>query len=150
MSLHQTILADMNAAMKSRDAETLGVLRMLKAAFLNVEKSSAEASAELDDAAVLGVLQKEAKKRKESAAAFTAGGRDDLAAQENLELAIIEKYLPAEMTDDALLVIVNEVLGDGPADMSQFGALMGQVMQKVAGGADGNRVRAVLQKRLQQ
>ena len=145
MSLHETILADLTTAMKARDAETLGVLRLMKAALLNAEKDGGPASM-LSDEQVIDVLQKEAKKRKDSIEAFTAGDRGDLAETEKAELAIIERYLPAPFTDDEVRAMIAAVIQ--ATDAPNFGAVMGKVMQEVGGRADGKKVKELIQEQL--
>jgi hypothetical protein len=146
MSLQKTILTDLTEAMKAQDAQTLGVLRMLKAAFLN-ESKAASGSDELADEQVMTLLKREAKKRKEAIAAYTKGNRPELAEIEESELAIIEKYLPEQMSDEDINAIIEAVL-DGMSD-PQFGTAMGVVMQKTAGQADGGRVKELLTQALQ-
>lgn len=145
MSLQQTVLTDLVHAMKTQDAETLGVLRMLKAAFLH-EAKSVGGSDELDDATVLAILKKEGKKRKDSIDAYTRGNRIDLADIEKRELAIIEKYLPQELSDEEIDAIVDAVIQE--MSNPQFGAVMGAAMKEIAGRADGDRVKACVEKKL--
>jgi uncharacterized protein YqeY len=144
MSLHEAILADLTTAMKERNTEKLGVLRLIKAALLNAEKSTAENM--MTDEDVLVVLQKEAKKRKDSIEAFTKGDRVDLAATEQAELKIIEQYLPAPFTDDEVRAIIMTVIKETPTP--NFGAVMGPVMQQVGGRADGKKVKELIQEQL--
>ncbi len=131
--------------MKERNTETLGVLRLIKAALLNVEKDST-ATDTLSDEQVLTVLQKEAKKRKDSIEAFTKGERSDLAATEQAELTIIEHYLPAPFTDDEVRAIITTVMKE--IDAPNFGTVMGPVMQQVGGRADGKKVKELIQEQL--
>lgn len=133
----------MVTAMKQKEVERLNTLRMIKAALLNRQKESAGGSDELSDDAVIEVLQKEAKKRKESIAAFTDAGRNELAATEQSELAVIEGYLPAAMSPDEIRQIVEQVVAS--MDAPNFGAVMGATMKEVGSRADGNDVRAVVQ-----
>lgn len=136
----------MVTAMKQKETERLATLRMLKAALLNLAKESGE-EGDLSDETVIGALQKEAKKRKESISAFQEAGRDDLVAQEQAELDIIDTYLPEAMPVEEIQAIVKEVVDS--MDNPNFGAVMGAAMQKVAGRADGNAVRAVVQETLE-
>ncbi len=145
MTLQERLLDDMKTAMKSKDAETLGVLRMLKAALLNLEKESGEAG--LDDAQVITALQKEAKKRRDAIDSFVSGGRQDLADVETAELEIINRYLPAPFTDDEIRAIIQEVIAG--LDAPQFGSVMGPVMARVSGRADGAVVKQLIQEQLQ-
>jgi uncharacterized protein len=145
MSLHQTILTDLNTGMKERDVDRVAILRMLKAALLNAQKETGK-SDDLADDEVLAILQREAKKRKEAIEAFTKADRSDLVATEQKELAVIETYLPTQFTDDEIRAIITEVKNSAPT--ADFGAVMGQVMKKVNGRADGNRVRQLVQESL--
>lgn len=132
-------------AMKQKETETLSTLRMMKAAILNIQKESGS-DEDLSDEQVIAVLQKEAKKRKESIAAFQEANRDDLIAQEQSELDLINTYLPESMPTEEIQAIVQEVIAS--MDAPNFGAVMGQSMQKIGARADGNDVRAVVQELL--
>ncbi len=145
MSFHETILADLTTAMKERNAEKLGVLRLMKAALLHAEKEHGDSSA-LSDEQVIAVLQKEAKKRKDSIDAFTKGGRADLAETEQFELALIEQYLPAPFTDEEVRAIITSVIAE--VGTANFGAVMGKVMQEVGGRADGKIVKELIQEHI--
>ena len=145
MSLHETLSADLTTAPKERAPDTLSVLRLIKAALLNAEKDSG-ASEMLSDEQVLAVLQKEAKKRKDSIEAFTKGERADLAATEQAELTLIERYLPAPFTDDEVRAIITTVIKETATP--NFGAVMGPVMQQVGGRADGKKVKELIQEQL--
>ncbi|MFH1426847.1 MAG: GatB/YqeY domain-containing protein [Candidatus Kerfeldbacteria bacterium] len=144
MSLHDTILADLTAAMKERDTDRVAVLRLIKSALLNTAKETG--AEKLDDATVIATLQREAKKRRESITAFEAGDRMDLADQEKKELAIIEGYLPEQLSEDEIRAAVQAVIGEMGSD--NFGAVMGAVMKKLQGRADGNQVKSVVEKLL--
>ncbi|MBI2411338.1 MAG: GatB/YqeY domain-containing protein [Candidatus Kerfeldbacteria bacterium] len=143
MSLQQTILADLTHAMKERDADTVSVLRMIKSSFILASKE-AGGSEELSDEIVLALLRKEAKKRQESATAFRQGNRVDLAEKEEKELSLIERYLPAQLSEDEIMQVVARVAAE--VGTQNFGALMGAVMKKLHGQADGNTVRTLVQK----
>lgn len=145
MSLHTTILSDLSAAMKEQDEQKVSTLRMVKAALLHAQKETGD-DADLDDETVLSLLSKEAKKRKESAEAFRSGDREELAAKEDAELAIIEAYLPAQASDDDIRAAVQSVIDDMGGD--NFGAVMGAAMKKLQGQADGNRVKTIVQELL--
>jgi len=144
MSLRDQIQQDLIAAMKARETEKLGVLRMLKSAIGAFEVSGkTKIDATADD--VLAIVQREAKKRKESIRQFEEGGREDLAAAERAELEIIEHYLPEMLGEDEVRVVVTEVIADmgasGPSDM---GKVMGAAMGRLKGQADGGLVREVV------
>lgn len=140
MNIIQQIEADIKTAMVQKDSQTLSVLRMLKSSLHN---KSIETKAELDDAQVVKVLKTEAKKRGDAAEAYRAGGRPELAAQEDEELIVIQKYLPAQLDDAAVRALIDEVvaeLGDG----AQFGVVMKTVMAKAGSQADGKQVSALV------
>lgn len=141
MSLYETILADLKQAMKERNAEKLSTLRMLKAGFLELEKSGSVD--ELTDEHVITVLKQQAKKRKESIQSFQDAGRDELAENEMNELAIIETYLPEQMSEDDIRVVVQGVIDQVGSD--NFGAVMGASMKQLNGQADGDMVRKVVE-----
>jgi hypothetical protein len=144
--LLEQINNDLKAAMKSRDAETLSVLRMLIAAARNKEITlRKDGEAELNDEQVVEVAASEIKKRKDSAEAYIVGGRQELADKESAEIKILEKYLPEQMSDEELEKVVKEVVDSG-AD--NFGKVMGQVMARVKGKADGVKVGEMVKKLL--
>ncbi len=138
---------DLKAAMKHRRHAELRTLRGLKAAIQTKELERGRGSLSEED--ILAVLQKQAKQRKDAMSQFEAGGRADLADKENEELAIIGTYLPQELTEAELEKIILEAVdaagASSPADM---GRVMGMVMPKVRGKADGNRVREIVTRTL--
>lgn len=135
---------DLHDAMRARDTVRSGTLRMTLTAITNAEVAGDEAR-ELSDDEVLKVVAKEAKKRKEAAAAFTGAGRPELAATEEAELVVLEGYLPAQLDDEALREIVDRaVAATGAIGMSQLGLVMKAAQGEVAGRADGGRVAAVV------
>lgn len=135
---------DLHDAMRARDTVRSGTLRMTLTAITNAEVSGDEAR-ELSDDEVLKVVAKEAKKRKEAAAAFTGAGRPELAATEEAELLVLEGYLPAQLDDEALREIVDRaVAATGATGMPQLGMVMKAAQGEVAGRADGGRVAAVV------
>ena len=144
------IRADLTAAMKARDSETVSVLRMAVAAVKEV-KVSGDQARELTDDDVMAVLTKEAKRREEAAAAFAEGGREEQAAKELAEKEILARYLPAPRTDEELGALVDEVLAsEGISEASQMGPAMKAVTAKVAGRRDGRAVSAMVRSRLNQ
>ena len=133
---------DLHDAMRARDTVRSGTLRMTLTAITNAEVAGDEAR-ELSDDEVLKVVAKEAKKRKEAAAAFTGAGRPELAATEEAELLVLEGYLPAQLDDEALREIVDRaVAATGATGMPQLGMVMKAAQGEVAGRADGGRVAA--------
>lgn len=148
MSLRERIETDLKTAMKARDTDTVGTLRMALAA-IKTEAAAAGSGGQVPDQRVEELLTKEVKQRVESAEAYEAGGRDDLAAKERREVEILRSYLPEQMSDDELAAVVDEAIAEagatGPGDMGQ---VMGAVMPKVKGRADGKQVNAMVRERL--
>jgi uncharacterized protein YqeY len=143
-SLKATVQRDLTAAMRERDQVRAGTLRMALTAISTEEVSGKEAR-ELTDDDVLKVLAKEAKRRKEAATAFTDAGRPEVAAKEDAELAVLEAYLPAQLSDAELESIVARAVEDtGATGMQQLGQVMKAAQAAVAGRADGGRVAAVV------
>jgi uncharacterized protein YqeY len=143
-TLKATVQQDLTTAMRERDQLRAGTLRMALTAITTEEVSGKEAR-ELTDDDVLRVIAKEAKKRKEAATAYTGAGRQELAAQEEAELAILEAYLPAQLSDDELAAIVSRAVDEtGATGMGQMGQVMKAAQAEVAGRADGGRVAAAV------
>lgn len=147
MPLKEKIKADTIAALKAKNERALETLRGVSAALQRREKEKAGTT--LTDEQVLEVIASEAKKRKEAIALFEQGGRQDLAAKERAELAILTEYLPAQLTDAELEAIVKDVIvATGATGAREFGKVMGAVMPQVKGKADGRRVSAAVKKLL--
>ena len=144
-TLKAQLRADLTAAMKARDELVKGTLRMTLTAVGNAEVAGTEAR-ELSDDEVLKVIAKEAKKRAESAEAFAAAGREELAAQERAEGEVLARYLPTQLTDDELAAIARTAVDETAAELGEQPGprQMGQVMKRAnaaaAGRADGGRV----------
>jgi uncharacterized protein len=142
MSLKDQITEDMKAAMRAKDSERLGTIRLLTAA---MKQKEVDERIELDDAAVIAVIDKMVKQRKDSITAFEQGGRADLAAKEAAELSVLQAYLPARLSADEVAAevkaIVAELGAKGPGDM---GKVMGAVKAKLAGKADMGQVSAAV------
>ena len=142
MSLYSTIIQDLQNAMKAREAERLSVLRMIKKAVDDERIAVGDREGEPEDDLVLKVLKRYKKQLEDAVKDFEKGGRADAADGMRSEIAVVEKYLPEEMSDEAIDAIVQEVLAEIPEDQRDFGRVMGTVMKKVAGQADGGRVKA--------
>lgn len=146
MSLKERITDDMKAAMRAKDAERLSTIRMLLAA---CKQREVDERIELDDAAVIGLVDKLIKQRKDSVAAFEQGGRADLAAKESAEIRVLEAYLPQRLSADevatAVAAIVASLGASGPGDM---GKVMGAAKAQLAGKADMASVSAAVKKAL--
>ena len=132
----------MKTAARAKEAQRLNTLRMLKS---QMKYREIEKGKPLEDADVVAVIGSMIKQRKDSAAQYTAGGRPELAANENAEIAILEAYLPRQLTDAELEALVQESIAasgaKGPRDM---GAVMKLLIPKVAGRAEGKRVSDVV------
>ncbi|NNE11670.1 MAG: GatB/YqeY domain-containing protein [Ilumatobacter sp.] len=150
-SLAARLQTDLTAAMKARDEVATSTIRMVRAAVMNASVAG-DTAVELDDVQVLAVLRSEAKKRSESALVYEENGREEAAAKERAELAVIERYLPAAMSDDALAAIVDEEVTAAAANGAEGGKAMGMVIKAVrerAGdAADGSRIAALVKARL--
>ncbi|MDQ3494912.1 MAG: GatB/YqeY domain-containing protein [Pseudomonadota bacterium] len=146
MPLKQRLTDDMKAAMKSGDKARLGVVRLILAA---VKQREVDERIELDDAAVLAVLEKMVKQRKDSVAQYAAAGREDLAAIERDEIAVIDTYLPEKLGEAEVLAVIDAAIAQtgasGPADM---GKLMAVLKPQLAGQADMGEVSRLVKQRL--
>jgi len=147
-NLTEKINADVKAAMIAKNELELLTLRMLTAALKN-KRIDMGKEAVLSDEDVVTVIQAEIKKRKDSAEAYLAGNRTDLADKEKAEIAILAKYMPEQMSADELEKITQETITQlGASGMKDFGKVMGVVMSKVKGKADGNQVNVAVKKLL--
>ncbi len=147
-TLKATLQSDLTASIRSRDAVRSATLRMALAA-VTTEEVSGKVARELTDDEVLKVVAKEAKKRKEASAAYTDAKRPELAAKEDAELVVLEAYLPSQLGDDELEVLVRQAIdASGATGMPQMGAVMKAAQPLVAGRADGGRVSAVVRRLL--
>jgi uncharacterized protein YqeY len=150
MGLKDQLRTDLTTAMKARDKETSGTLRMIMTAIGAAEVAGKD-RVELSDEQVLAVLTTEAKKRREAAAAFDEGDRPDLADKERAELAVIVTYLPEQLTGDEIAKIVADAVektGAAGEGMKAMGKVMGLVQPQVKGRADGGLVAAEVKKQL--
>jgi uncharacterized protein len=148
MALTDQIQSDLTTAMKARDTETVATLRMVVAAIKNARVESGR-TADLSDEETLAILTREAKKRNEAATAYDEAGREELAAKERSELAILQRYLPEQLDDTELRAIVEEAATElGASTPSDMGKVMSAVMPKVRGRADGKRVQALVKEHL--
>ncbi|OGZ56214.1 MAG: hypothetical protein A3H64_01250 [Candidatus Ryanbacteria bacterium RIFCSPLOWO2_02_FULL_45_11c] len=139
--LKQRIESDLKEAMKQKDELRTSTLRMLLAAVQNKEISLTKKDEGLSEEEFLQVIRSEVKKRKEAAEGFEKGGRTELSEKEKKEAEILEIYLPAELSEEELNVIVKQVMRDlGASSEKDFGAVMKGVMTAVLGRAGGNRV----------
>ena len=151
MKVKETILADLITAMKAKDTKRLQVLRSLKAKLLEKEiEQRSGGKAELSNEDALAVLTKAAKQRKESIDQYTAGNRLDLVDVEKIELEIIESYLPAPMSEDEIIELIdNQINKVGATGMQDIGKVMGPIMGQLKGKADGSLVNKLVKQRLE-
>ncbi|MGX7148669.1 GatB/YqeY domain-containing protein [Enterococcus ureasiticus] len=148
MSLLTTLNDDIKTAMKSKDKDTLSVLRMLKAAIQNEQIKTGR---DLDGEEELTVLSREMKQRRDSLSEFEKAGRDDLADKVKIEIAIVEKYMPKQLSDEEIRQIVQTAIDQtGASSPKEFGKVMSAVMPEVKGKADGNQVNTIVKELLQE
>ncbi len=151
MALQQEIETAWKEAVKARDPKK-DVLSLIKTELKNAAiaaRSGGDQSTSLDDDAAQDVLAKMAKQRRESVAEYEKANRQDLVDKEQFELAVIEGYLPAQLSDDELSAIVKDVVAaTGASSMKEMGKVMGAAMAKVGGQADGKRVQAAVKQAL--
>ena len=146
MTLKQQLTDDMKAAMKSGDKDSLGVIRLINAA---IKQREVDERVELDDAAVLAVLDKMVKQRKDSVTQYEAAAREDLAAIERAEIVVIERYLPAKLDEAAILAAIDAAIAQtGASGAADMGKLMGVLKPQLAGQADMGQVSALVKRRL--
>ncbi|MCG2594032.1 GatB/YqeY domain-containing protein [Ramlibacter sp. XY19] len=142
MSLKERITDDMKAAMRAKDSERLGAIRLLTAA---IKQKEVDERVELDDAGVVAIVDKMLKQRKDSIEAFQKAGRQDLVDKEQAETAVLQVYLPARLSADEVAAEVKSIVAElgakGPGDM---GKVMGAVKARLAGKADMGQVSAAV------
>ena len=146
MSLKERITEDMKTAMRGGEKDRLATIRMLQAA---IKQREVDERIQLDDAQVLSAIEKMIKQRKESIVQFEAGGRADLVAREAAEMALLQVYLPAQLSEADLDSLIAEAIAStGAASIKDMGKVMGVVKSKAAGRADmgavGARIKAKL------
>ncbi|MGI9088191.1 MAG: GatB/YqeY domain-containing protein [Chthoniobacterales bacterium] len=149
MTLAERIDADLKDAMRAKEANRLGVLRMLKSAlkYSAIEKAGADGA--LDDSEATQVIRKQVKQRQDSIEQFEKGGRPELAAKEKEELAILTSYLPQAMSAEELAAAVQAAIAEtGATSRAQMGAVMKVLQAKIAGRADGKTLSQEVQRQL--
>ena len=146
MSLKQRITEDMKTAMKAGEKERLATIRLILA---DIKRKEVDERIEMDDAQVLAVLEKAVKQRRDSVSQYEAAAREDLAAVERAEIAVIEQYLPAKLDEAAIQAAIDAAVAEtgasGPADM---GKVMAVLKPRLAGQADMGLVSKLLKQRL--
>ena len=148
MSLQKQIMEELKMAMKSKDAVALQALRAVKSAFL-LAKTETGAGDDLTEDQEMKIIQKQVKQRKDSAAIFIDQGRQDLADPELAEIAVLEKFLPEALSEDAIEKVVLETIAKtGAEGMKDMGKVMGMVSKQLAGQADGKTISGIVRKNL--
>lgn len=150
MSLHIQIKDELKVAMKAKDAVKLRTVRSMLTAFTNeLVATGSTPQGELTDEAVLAVIKRLSKQRKESILQYDAAGRTELSEPEKEELTVLESYLPQMMSRDEIRPVVKKKIAEmGAVDKSKMGMLIGSLMKEFAGKADGGDVKAVVEELL--
>ncbi len=140
------ITADMKSAMKAKDKETLKAIRMILGA---IKQKEVDERIELNDTQILAVIQKMVKQRKDSISQFSTAGRDDLIAVEEAELAVINNYMPAQLSEEEIIAAVDKAIADtGASSMQDMGKLMGLLKGQLDGKADMGLVSGAIRAKL--
>jgi len=148
MSLQKQIMEELKTAMKSKDVVALQALRAVKSAFL-LAKTETGAGDDLTEDQEMKIIQKQVKQRKDSAVIFIDKGRQDLADPELAEIAVLEKFLPEALSEDAIEKVVLETIAKtGAEGMKDMGKVMGMVSKQLAGQADGKTISGIVRKNL--
>ena len=146
MSLKDTIIEDTKTAMRNRDASTLGTLRLLQAA---IKQKEIDDRITLDDAGILTVLQKMLKQRQDSIEAFRQANRQDLLDKEEMEVNVLNQYMPQQLSNDEITEIIDAAISDTSASgMQDMGKVMGIVKEKIAGRANMAEVSQIIKSHL--
>lgn len=147
--MESQIKDDLKAAQLSRNETAVSTLRILIAEIRNAAIAKESIHTQLSDQEIISVVQKEVKKRKEAASGFRQGGREESAQKEEAEALILEKYLPAQVSDEELTKVIQEAItSSGASSIADMGKVIGMVMAKVGQGADGGRVSQMVKEML--
>jgi len=148
MDLKERLTEDMKSAMKARDKRRLSAIRMLLAQIKNAEIAK---KGDLSDEEILAVVSSDVRKRRESIEEYGKGGREDLVEKETVELAVVEEYMPQQISADELRRIVADTIAEsGASSPADLGKVMGMLMPKVKGKADGKQVNQLVREMLEQ
>jgi len=148
MSLQKSVMEKLKEAMKAKDKVALESLRAIKSAIL-LAQTEAGAKEDLAEAEEIKLLQRLVKQRKDSATLYTEQGREDLAAPELAQVVIIEQFLPAQMSADALQKVIAEIIAKtGASSMGDMGKVMGMASKQLAGKADGKAISTIVKQLL--
>jgi uncharacterized protein YqeY len=146
MSLKDRVTEDMKAAMRAKDSERLGTIRMITAA---IKQREVDERITLDDTQVLSVIEKMIKTRKESVVQFKSGGRDDLVARETREIELLQGYLPSQLSDGEVDALIGEAIAEsGATSIKEMGKAMALLKQKAQGRTDMAAASAKLKAKL--
>lgn len=145
MMIKDQIMNDLKTAMREKDNATRNTLRLMQAA---IKQAEVDSGTMLDDTAVLAILQKQAKQRRESIVEYERAERTDLSAPEKAELSIINHYLPQMMNREEIMAIAQPIVADIGGDMKNMGKIMGKLMPHVKGKADGKLVNQIVKELL--
>ncbi len=147
MSLQKEVMQQMKEAMKSKDTTALEALRALKSAFLLANTSGS--GVELTESDEIKIVQKLVKQRKDSATIFTEQGREDLAEPELAQAAVLEKFLPDQMSEEEIKAVIDKIIADtGASSMKDMGKVMGMASKQLAGKADGKTISGIVKSSL--
>ena len=148
MSLQNQVMEEIKAAMKAKDSVALESLRAIKSALL-LAQTEKGAGDELSDADEIKLIQKLVKQRKDSATIFKEQGREDLAEPELAQIAVIEKFLPAQLSEDEIEKVVIQIIeSTGASGMKDMGKVMGMVSKQLGGQADGKTISGIVRAKL--
>ncbi len=146
MSLKDTLIADMKAAMKAADKERLSVIRMTVSAIKQIEIDTRE---ELDEPATLAVVEKLVKQRRESAKQYRDADRPELAEKEEAEIEVLAGYLPEQLSDDEVTALIDDIMAaTGASEMKDMGKVMGQLKARAQGRIDMSKAGALVRSKL--
>jgi len=146
VSLKSQITEDMKNAMRAKDTTKLGAIRLLQAA---IKQREVDERIELDDAAVVSVIEKMLKQRRDSITAYEGAGRNDLADAEKFEVSVLQAYMPQQLSDTEIAAIVEKVIAEtGAAGAKDMGKVVGAVKPLVAGRADMGKVSGLIKAKL--
>ena len=146
MTLREKIFDDMKTAMKARASEKLAAIRLLQSA---LKQKEIDERVELTDELVLAIIEKMLKQRRDSIEQFTAGNRLDLVAKEEFEVGVLSAYMPQQLSDAEITIILDQVIADTGANSARdMGTVMNELRPKVAGRADMGKISAVVKARL--
>ena len=149
MTIQEEIDADLKDAMRSKDAERLSVLRMVKSALTNAAIEKRGVAGGLEDSEAVGVIRRQVKQRRDSIESFEKGGRPELAAKERKEIEFLAEYLPRPLEEDEINQLVKDAIAEvGATSKAQMGAVMKIVTEKAEGRVEGKKLSQAVQKAL--